>query len=64
MHAGNSRLIGPATPRELHSCYFSYDHGADAFSNGLVSVSYELDDTIANGGGFGAHQPISGANCP
>lgn len=53
LHAGNSRLIGPNTPRELHSCYFSYDRLGCKFSNGLVSVAYELDDTIANGGGFG-----------
>ena len=56
LHAGNSRLIDPDTPREMHSCYFSYDHGT--FSNGLVSVSYELDDTVANGGGFGTRRHL------
>ena len=39
-------MIGPDTPRELHSCYFSYNRDRGTFSNGLVSVSYELDDTI------------------
>lgn len=52
LHQGNGRLLEPSQPLELPSHYFSRDERG-RFSNGLVTVVYELEDTVCNGGGFG-----------
>lgn len=52
IHGGNGRLLHPERPPELVTHYF--ERAADGtFANGLVTVAYELEDTVCNGGGFG-----------
>ena len=53
IHGGNGRLLDPARPHELVTHYFTRDPVSGAFANGLVTVAYELEDTVCNGGGFG-----------
>jgi len=53
IHGQNARLFDPKRPRELVTTYFDRDPDSGAFENGLVSVAYELEDTVCNGGGFG-----------
>jgi len=53
IHGRNERLIHPERPRELMTHYFEHDRETGTFENGLVTVAYELEDTICNGGGFG-----------
>ena len=53
IHGRNERLINPERPQELMTHYFEYDDQTDTFENGLVTVAYELEDTVCNGGGFG-----------
>jgi hypothetical protein len=65
IHGSNDRLLHPERPRELVTQYFERDAATGAFSNGLVTVAFELEDTVCNGGGFGclagshkAHYPV------
>ena len=53
IHGGNGRLLHPNRPHELITHYFARDPASGTFSNGLVTVAYELEDTVCNGGGFG-----------
>ena len=53
IHGGNGRLLDPSRPHELVTHYSTYDTTTGVFSNGLVTVAYELEDTVCNGGGFG-----------
>ena len=53
IHGGNGRLLNPNRPHELVTHYFERDPASGTFSNGLVTVAYELEDTVCNGGGFG-----------
>ena len=53
IHGGNGRLLDPNRPHELVTHYFERDPASGMFSNGLVTVAYELEDTVCNGGGFG-----------
>ncbi len=53
VHGGNGRLLDPTRPHELVTHYFERDPVSGAFANGLVTVAYELEDTVCNGGGFG-----------
>lgn len=53
IHGGNGHLLTPKRPRELVTHYYDRDPDSGAFSNGLVTVAYELEDTVCNGGGFG-----------
>ena len=53
IHGGNGRLLDPRRPHELVTHYFARDAASGAFANGLVTVAYELEDTVCNGGGFG-----------
>jgi len=53
IHGGNGRLLDPNRPHELITHYFERDPASGTFSNGLVTVAYELEDTVCNGGGFG-----------
>ncbi|NKB68996.1 MAG: hypothetical protein GKR89_18160 [Candidatus Latescibacteria bacterium] len=53
IHGGNGRLLDPQRPHELVTHYYSRDPDSGAFANGLVTVAYELEDTVCNGGGFG-----------
>ena len=53
IHGGNGRLLDPNRPHELVTHYFERDPASGTFSNGLVTVAYELEDTVCNGGGFG-----------
>ena len=53
IHGSNGRLLNPNRPHELVTHYFARDPATGAFSNGLVTVAYELEDTVCNGGGFG-----------
>jgi hypothetical protein len=53
IHGGNGRLLNPAKPHELVPIYFGRDPASGAYQNGLVTVAYELEDTVCNGGGFG-----------
>ena len=53
IHGGNGRLLDPAKPHELITHYFARDAISGTFANGLVTVAYELEDTVCNGGGFG-----------
>ena len=53
LHGGNGRLLEPASPQELVPIYFERDMESGAFANGLVTVAYDLEDTVCNGGGFG-----------
>jgi hypothetical protein len=46
-------LLNPAKPHELVPIYFARDPDSGAYANGLVTVAYELEDTVCNGGGFG-----------
>ncbi len=68
IHGGNGRLLAPERPRELITHYFARDPVSGAFANGLVTVAYELEDTVCNGGGFGClagshkgHYPVPAA---
>jgi hypothetical protein len=65
IHNHNQRLQRPDRPPELQPLYFSRDAETGAFRNGLVAVTYELEDTICNDGGFcclpgshKAHDPV------
>jgi hypothetical protein len=65
IHGGNGRLLHPEQPHELLSIYSDRDPDTGVFRNGLVSVAYELEDTVCNGGGFGclpgshkSHAPV------
>lgn len=65
VHGENIRLLDPGRPPELATIYFERDAQTGAFGNGLVTVAYELEDTVCNGGGFGclpgshkAHYPV------
>ena len=53
VHGANDRLRKPDRPDELNSIYFGRDPATGAFDNGLISVAYELEDTVCNNGGFG-----------
>mgnify|MGYP001446687389 FL=1 len=53
IHGRNERLINPERPQELMTHYFEHDNKTGTFENGLVTVAYELEDTVCNGGGFG-----------
>lgn len=53
IHGGNGRLLHPERPHELITHYFARDAESGVFANGLVTVAYELEDTVCNGGGFG-----------
>ena len=53
IHGGNGRLLDPNRPHELVTHYFERDPASGTFANGLVTVAYELEDTVCNGGGFG-----------
>ena len=53
IHGSNGRLLNPNRPHELVTHYFARDPATGTFSNGLVTVAYELEDTVCNGGGFG-----------
>lgn len=53
IHGGNGRLLNPGRPHELVTHYYERDADSGAFANGLVTVAYELEDTVCNGGGFG-----------
>ncbi len=53
IHGGNGRLLDPSRPHELVTHYFTRDAESGAFGNGLVTVAFELEDTVCNGGGFG-----------
>lgn len=53
IHGGNRRLMDPTVPSELATIYFGYEPESRVFENGLVTVAYELEDTVCNGGGFG-----------
>ena len=53
IHGNNGRLLHPERPHELITHYFERDPRTGQFSNGLVTVAYELEDTMCNGGGFG-----------
>jgi len=53
IHGGNGRLLNPARPHELVPIYFDRNAASDAYANGLVTVAFELEDTVCNGGGFG-----------
>ena len=68
IHGGNGRLLDPARPHELVTHYFERDMESNTYSNGLVTVAYELEDTVCNGGGFGClagshkgHLPVPAA---
>lgn len=65
IHGSNGFLLHPERPRELVTHYFERDAATGVFSNGLVTVAFELEDTVCNGGGFGclagshkAHYPV------
>ena len=63
LHGGNNDLLREGSP-DANPCRY-FHKGADGrYSNGLVTVAYELYDTHCNGGGFGclayAHNPF----CP
>ena len=53
IHGGNGRLLHPARPPELVPIYFDRNAANDTYANGLVTVAFELEDTVCNGGGFG-----------
>ena len=53
IHGSNGRLRNPSQPDELESIYFDRDADSGAYANGLVTVAFELEDTVCNGGGFG-----------
>ncbi len=53
IHGGNGRLLDPEKPHELITHYFARDAARGTFANGLVTVAFELEDTVCNGGGFG-----------
>lgn len=53
IHGGNGRLQDPSRPHELVPIYFDRDPDSGEYANGLVTVAYELEDTVCNGGGFG-----------
>ena len=68
IHGANGRLLNPARPHELVTHYFDRDMESNTYSNGLVTVAYELEDTVCNGGGFGClagshkgHLPVPAA---
>ena len=68
IHGGNGRLLDPSSPQELVSIYFDREADSGAYANGLVTVAYELEDTLCNGGGFGClagshkgHLPVPAA---
>ena len=52
IHGANERLLDPQRPHELHKIYFGRNQ-TGAYENGLVTVAYELEDTVCNDGGFG-----------
>eukprot|EP01045_Picozoa_sp_COSAG04_P010593 COSAG04_NODE_652_length_11552_cov_10.246136_5_plen_184_part_00 len=51
LHGGNGRLLEPERPKELVTHYFETD-SQQRWCNGLVTVAFELEDTVCNGGGF------------
>jgi hypothetical protein len=53
IHGGNGRLLNPQRAHELATHYFTRDAVRGTFANGLVTVAFELEDTVCNGGGFG-----------
>ena len=53
IHGGNGRLLDPSRPHELVTHYYERDADGGTFANGLVTVAFELEDTVCNGGGFG-----------
>ncbi len=53
LHGGNGRLLNPQRAPELVTHYFARDTNRQTFANGLVTVAYELEDTLCNQGGFG-----------
>lgn len=53
IHGGNGRLLNPHRAHELVTHYFTRDAVRGTFANGLVTVAFELEDTVCNGGGFG-----------
>ena len=53
IHGGNGRLLDPSLPHELVTHYYERDADGGTFANGLVTVAFELEDTVCNGGGFG-----------
>ena len=53
IHGGNGHLRDPSRPHELVSIYFDRDADSGRYANGLVTVAFELEDTVLNGGGFG-----------
>ena len=44
--------MDPTVPSELATIYFGYEPESRVFENGLVTVAYELEDTVCNGGGI------------
>ncbi|HIG53379.1 MAG TPA: hypothetical protein EYQ18_05215 [Candidatus Handelsmanbacteria bacterium] len=53
IHGGNGRLLDPSRPHELVTHYYERNADGGTFANGLVTVAFELEDTVCNGGGFG-----------
>jgi len=53
IHGSNGRLLDPSRPHELVTHYYERDADDGTFANGLVTVAFELEDTVCNGGGFG-----------
>lgn len=53
IHGGNGCLLDPSQPHELVTHYLTRDAESCAYANGLVTVAFELEDTVCNGGGFG-----------
>ena len=53
IHGGNGWLRDPTRPHELVTHFFERNAENDTYRNGLVTVVYELEDTVCNGGGFG-----------
>ena len=51
IHGSNGRLLYPSRPHELVTHYYERDADDGTFANGLVTVAFELGDTVCNGAG-------------